>query len=324
MRLQFQILGLVGANFVALSLSLGHCQLPAVATITPPADVAVATETAEITAYEKKFFERSFEGESNDRRLDRLESFIFGVKNSGAPTTRIGKIAAVVPLPTTPPAGASTGRSTTTSPAAGRTGARSAGSGNGQTAEEPLLDSPGNYPHITALEGEMLGQTYEGHSLNERLSRLETKAFGAPSKSKDFEERTDAIDQYQQAKRIPKPMTIGNPMGLGSLAEEAHRMDDADEDPGDIVRRQTIQQELAVAQRTTPPSHEERTLNRIAWCEQQIFGHASPELHLLQRLHNLNHELFPKDKEKDIQLMDRIDVIVREVVLRQHPHQPST
>jgi len=320
MRSQVQILALVGANILALSIYLGPCQLPALATISPPADVAIATETAEITAYEKKFFERSFDGEPNDRRLDRLESFIFGTKNTGAPTTRIGKIAAVVPLPTTsttPPAGSGAGRSSASS-TAGHNGAQNT------NREEPLLDSPGNYPHITALEGEMLGQTYEGHSLNERLSRLETKAFGAPSKSKDFEERTDAIDQFQQAKRIPKPMTIGNPMGLGSLAEEAHRMDDADEDPGDIVRRQTIQQELAVAQKTTPPSHEERTLNRIAWCEQQIFGHASPELHLLQRLHNLNHELFPKDKEKDIQLMDRIDVIVKEVVLRQHPHQPST
>jgi hypothetical protein len=40
-------------------------------------------------------------------------------------------------------------------------------------------------------------------------------------------------------------------------------------------------------------------------------------------LHQLNHELFPDDKEKNIQLMDRIDTIVKEVVLRKHPHQPS-
>lgn len=323
MRSQFKVLCVVSAGTLALAWSsYGSLQQAALAAVSPPADAATTTVTAEISAYEKKLFERTFDGEPNERRLDRLESFIFGEKNSGPLTTRIGKIAAVVPLPAQTTAAAG-GHSQ--SPAAGSAGVRKAPAA---ASEEPLLDSPGNYPHITALEGEMLGQTYEGHSLNDRLSRLETKAFGAPSKSKDFEERTDAIDQYQQARRIPKPMTIGHPndLGVGALANEARQSDetDADVDPGDIVRRQTIQQELAVARRSTPPSNEERTLNRIAWCEQQVFGHASPELHLLQRLHQLNHALFPNDKEKDIQLMDRIDVIVREVVLKNHPHQPGS
>jgi len=47
-------------------------------------------------------------------------------------------------------------------------------------------------------------------------------------------------------------------------------------------------------------------------------------MHLLKRLHQLNHELFPNDKESDLQLMDHIDTIVKEVVLRKQPHQPST
>lgn len=60
-------------------------------------------------------------------------------------------------------------------------------------------------------------------------------------------------------------------------------------------------------------------LTRIAWCEQHVFGKTFPQLHLTARLHQLNAELFPNDRESDFQLMDRLDVIVREVVMQQHP-----
>ena len=102
------------------------------------------------------------------------------------------------------------------------------------------------------------------------------------------------------------------------------RYESADENPGATIRQQAIRQELIDAQQTTIPTKDERTLSRIAWCEQQIFGHAFPEMHLLKRLHNLNQELFPQDKEQDIQLMDHIDTIVKEVVLRKQPRQPAT
>ena len=57
----------------------------------------------------------------------------------------------------------------------------------------------------------------------------------------------------------------------------------------------------------TPPSPHARMLSRIAWCEKHTFGRTYPELHLLQRLHQLNASLFPKDNEKDIKkaLADR-------------------
>ncbi len=302
---------------------------PAFAAAAPAPDSASKSMLSEIDAYEKKFFERSFAGETSSRRLDRLETFIFGATSTGSVPARIAKIAQVVPMTNAPPA------KTFTPPGASLAQPSA-------PAAEPVLESPGNYPHITALEAKILGETYPTQALTERLARLETKAFGAPSKSKDLEERTDAIDRHEQALRAPKSMIIGtrpddndDDLNVGASTTPRHfqyaepppkrpRFESADEDPGAVVRHQAIEEELEDAQKTTPPTKEERTLSRIAWCEQQVFGHAYPEMHLLKRLHQLNHELFPNDQEKDIELMDRIDTIVKEVVLRKQPHQPAT
>jgi hypothetical protein len=312
------------ANSAAATMA--GLQNPAAAAVSAPPVASSAAVTDQIATYEKKFFERSFDGESNDHRLDRLENFIFGATSTGAPQVRIAKIARVVPIP--PPSQAGNSNSTTTASATGASGAHTQSAKSKAEADaNTLLESPGHYPHITALEGEVLGATYETQPLPQRLARMEVKIFGKASTSNDMEERTDAIDQYERAKRKPKDMTIGQLTPYThqeSLADQARHYDSVDDDPGAIVRRQTIQQELEDAQKSTPPTAEERTLSRVAWCEQQIFGHSFPEMHLLARLHQLNAELFPKDKEKDIQLMDRIDVIVREVVLRKQPHQPKT
>lgn len=306
--------------------------LPAQAALTPPGDSSAASTDKRISAYEEKFFERTFDGESESRRLDRLDTFIFGATNKGSARVRIALIARVVQVNTPP----------TEAAAKAANGQSQSGAGEGQQTTpqvqsspqqrhqsgEPALQSPGNYPHITALEAKLLGNTYSDQPLTERLSRLETKAFGTASKSNDLEERTDALDRYMQAQRRPKDMTIGiRPDDDDDIApmspEIERRYQSADEDPGAIVRHLGIEQELADAQKTVPPTKDERTLSRIAWCEQQIFGHAYPEMHLLKRLHQLNHELFPQDKEPDIQLMDHIDSIVKEVVLRKMTHQPT-
>lgn len=330
------VLSLIGASTMTIAPSHG-CVIatpqPVIAAVPAPAGTTPASMLGEIGAYEKQFFELSFDGETTSRRLDRLETFIFGATSTGSPQARIAKIAKVAPLTNYVPAKAPVPPSSKQPQPA-----------SAATIAEPALESPGHYPHITALEAKILGETYPIEPLTERLSRLETKAFGAPSKSQDLEARTDAIDRYMQRGRTPKAMTIGMPLddedddvganppdlmrryqnALGATPPDMERRyQRADEDPGVIVKEQAIQQELADAQKTTPPTKEERTLSRIAWCEQQVFGHAFPEMHLLKRLHQLNSELFPKDKEPDIELMDRIDTIVKEVVLKKQPHQPS-
>jgi hypothetical protein len=339
MKRLFQFL--LGATMMILfagsSYSL-ETALPSKALAAPKADKASASSVAEIAGYEQKFFERSFDGETKERRLDRLETFIFGAISKGTPQKRIARIAQVVPLPSSAPP------KTSETPNTQQQKSSSVQTPPTILAAEPALESPGNYPHITALEAKILGDTYASQPLTERLSRLETKAFGTPSKSQDLEARTDAIDKYWRAKHRTKDLIIGTrpdddddeEMNEAASTTPRHytynapepinprRYESADEDAGTIIKEQTIQQELADAQKTAAPTKEERTLSRIAWCEQQIFGHAFPEMHLLKRLHQLNHELYPTDTEPDIELMDRIDKIVKEVVLRKQPHQPTT
>src|ERR1700679_116479 len=92
-----------------LIMSCGYCFTmssapPARAAVTPPTDKANVDSVKEIAAYEQKFFERSFDGETKERRLDRLETFIFGATSTGSARVRIAKIAQVVPLPASAPA----------------------------------------------------------------------------------------------------------------------------------------------------------------------------------------------------------------------------
>ena len=65
-----------------------------------------------------------------------------------------------------------------------------------------------DYPHITALEKAILGQAYPDQAIADRLSRLETTAFGAPSDLPDLSRRTDALESYAQKKLHQKPFQV--------------------------------------------------------------------------------------------------------------------
>ena len=63
----------------------------------------------------------------------------------------------------------------------------------------------GDYPHITELENAILHKTYLTDTIEDRLSRLETAAFGSASKNPDLSARTDALDNYAEKKLHIKP-----------------------------------------------------------------------------------------------------------------------
>ncbi|MBP9090344.1 hypothetical protein KBI23_04890 [bacterium] len=343
-------------TLAAASATYANVQAPAakvtVATTNKLPEKPVKTDdlTREIRAYEHKYFERNFESESDDQRLNRLENFIFGATNSGDAAHRTAQIIAAVGLPSElQPKAAETTTTTTTTH-------------TNQNTKEPTSDqSPGHYPRVTALETAILGQSYQTDAISTRLNRMELKAFGAQSNSSDLSARTDALDQYAEVKLHVKPENAlavnprmstrmdgqvpsaaagnlgtfeANPFvrGLRSVASDLNPVNsiatssatssysaDEDDDPAAEARKEMIEQQLIDAAKPNAPSSHERTLSRVAWCEMQLFGKSFPQLHLLQRLHQLNANLFPQDKEKDIQLMDRIDIIVKEVVLRKHP-----
>src|SRR5277367_5546611 len=65
-------------------------------------------------------------------------------------------------------------------------------------ASENSDNAADTYPHISALENAILGQSFPGGTITERLSRMEKKAFGKESTNPDLSDRTDALDDYSE------------------------------------------------------------------------------------------------------------------------------
>jgi len=63
-----------------------------------------------------------------------------------------------------------------------------------QPSEDQASSEP--YPTVSALEEQILGKTEANLPVTQRLSNLETKAFGKPSSSTDLGKRVDLLKQY--------------------------------------------------------------------------------------------------------------------------------
>jgi len=275
---------------------------------------AAADPSVELQTLEKRFFMHDFSRETMAERLTRMEKFTLGETQTGSVQSRVAKLASILdthssdtPLHTIQGVNPATKVASSAAPKAPAPVAPP----RPQSDDE---DTTSEYPHITFLEDNILGQDFPGQPVTQRLARLETKAFGAPSSDPDLSNRTDALERYAEVKLHKRPFEIVQaPEGpdFGDLMPPEGR-------PPRIVRND------AEAAAPSPPPDGARLLSRVAWCEMHTLGRTYPEMHLLPRLHQLNAKLFPNDKTKDIQLMDHVDQIVKEVVLRQHPPTTQT
>lgn len=255
--------------------------------VTPP------TAKAQLEALEKKFFQHTYSKDNFEHRLTRIEKFTFGETNKGTNEGRIARITEVI---------AKDRDFDPTKNAKPKTNTIA-------KTEAPKEAVTGSYPHILFLEDELLGKEYKGEAITTRLARLENHTFGKVSHSDDLSSRTDALERYAVTQLHMRPFIREKVNRHRTTRKVAHiplRLDSFDPS------------ELEAAKSTPPPPHS-RLLSRIAWCEKHTFGRTYPHLHLLQRLHQLNSNLFPKAHTKDIQLMDKVDDMVRKVVLLQHP-----
>ncbi len=308
--------------------------------------------SVELQTLEKRFFMHDFSKEPMDERLTRMEKFTFGETNKGSDQARLARISSVLEthsadtplssIDTKPQKVAFVPKSSTYTEQMS----------DSAPAPSDDTDDGTDYPHVTYLENEILGKAFTG-SLQSRLARLETKAFGSASANPDLSARTDALERFAEVKLHkkafdqpvdPPDAPRQSPWGRGAMEGDSYSMFNGTgrirdgfrnagmgvggfgtgpmgyPDPTDGGSQAPARPpEDPAASLPTPPPEGARLLSRVAWCEQHLFNRTYPELHLLERLHQLNAELNPKDKEKDIQLMDHVDTIVKEVVLRQHP-----
>ncbi len=124
--------------------------------------------------------------------------------------------------------------------------------------------STANYPRVSELERSLLGRTYAGEPVRQRLSRLETKAYGAPSRVDDLAVRVDKLTSYASV----YGMQPGDSMGTTS--ESLHGVAGLD---------------------SAPQARSSGMLERVSAMEVKVFGHVNSNRALVQRIKDLERSV---------------------------------
>ncbi len=185
---------------------IAHSCLPASAVV----------RMSDLGPLELRFFSHQYERETPTERLDRLEKLVFGSVQSGSIEERVANISKTVV--SAAPANQAIGRgapqpSSSSGSSNGPSTGRSTGSSDAPKPQSNSSDAnTSDYPRVSELERSLLGRTYVGEPVRQRLSRLELKAYGAPSRIDDLATRVDKLSSYADV----YGMQAGDSTSLGS------------------------------------------------------------------------------------------------------------
>lgn len=209
---------------------------------------------------------------------------------------------------------------------------------------------------LNQLETKAYGKTSESAALSDRVDNLEkyadkkyAKELKAQRDKQVYEE--DARDREiepgqgsQMKSKVPGlvnmvsnvlfggPGMMGNPyMGgpsIGGVGFGGVHMRDRSE----VARQEALEAAQAgqsspaaraaarpddpVINAATPPPPTAKMLTKVGWCEMKLFGHTSQEMHLPERLQQINDELNFKPGKKGIALMDDVNAMVSAVAAK--------
>ena len=342
---------------LSLFLSIGLCQ-PAFA-ITAASDMDLAAST-QLRLLEMKYFEHTFDSESAEERIERVEKLVRGDIMQGSPADRVKSIVALLQADgeSLAPIGAidTSPKAATTNPSRAPR-SQTSRSDDGDRSQTAASNDHGDYPHVTNLEKEILRQSFEGGLLADRLARLETKAFGKPTNTNDFSARIDRLETYAEDVLHDKPFAVNPdidktyiipanvPANRQSYRTARRPDNDSLQDDEKYAvehffgssRRpdlsfssapsiadaddNTPHEDPAVYSKTAPPAGS-RMITQVGWCEVQTYGHTCPQMHLTQRLRQLADSLLPRqNKLSDMQLMDDLNPIMNAVIAKRAGHQ---
>lgn len=203
---------------------------------------------------ELKFFAHQYDRETPAERLDRLERLVFGSVQTGSIEERVAKISQTVEVSTPQ-------KSTDINPPGKEHVVNRSQSLSSSTQSKAQADLNNvNYPRVSDLERSLLGRTYVGEPVRQRLSRLETKAYGAPSRVDDLAVRVDKLTSYAGV----YGMQPGD--SLGGTSENLHGLAGFD---------------------TTSQTRSPGMLDRVSAMEVKVFGHENPNRALVRRIKDL-------------------------------------
>lgn len=341
-------LGVFQMRFI-LTLALG-LSLTQTALAAPDLDV---TAGGQLRLLELKYFEHTFDSENTEERVERIEKLVRGEAGQGDLTARVKSIVATLVAEGQSLTPFSPSPVTATGPTTAPASQKNASSNTANVLQPNNSNSTagsdrGSYPHVTNLEKEILKKTYEGEPLNERLIRLEIAAFGQSSSGNDYGGRTDKLEEYAELVLHDKPFAVnpdiekpyiipasqprqsypvGSIQGAENYAVQhffapAHRFggdfsSPALDTPTDNPVTGAAPLDDPEIYQQNPPSPGTRMLTRVAWCEQQLFGHTCPQMHLTRRLRQLNDLVHAvPSTQTDLDLMDDMDPIENAVLAR--------
>lgn len=216
----------IANSFLALSILIST-QIQA-------ATASGADSFAQLTKLEQKYLGQVYAAEPEEKRVQRLEKFVFGDVSSGDVNQRLAQLVSAGGDSTTNDTGVTTNNTAAddlientsafdgTQPAAndqlaatdqtsasGQTSARDETPGNDQDSivlpdqEQPAEAPPqggDQYPRVGVLEKAIFGQTYPQQDVSARLNQLETKAYGKTSDSAALSDRVDNLEKYAEKK----------------------------------------------------------------------------------------------------------------------------
>ncbi|MBX9571766.1 MAG: hypothetical protein K2X77_22935 [Candidatus Obscuribacterales bacterium] len=209
----------VAAYTVDLAFASGTQSSPGSNSASADSDKLDAASMKNLVLLEKKYFEHTFDSDTIENRVERIEQLILGDATKGNPQDRLNKMVNALTAdgeslePVNNNAASSANNSNKPAPNKQVASRPAAQDGRDLTNdpyandrdEDPAAGQTSNYPHVTNLEKQILGTTYDGQPLNSRLARLETKAFGTVSQLPDLSQRTDALERYAETKLSKKP-----------------------------------------------------------------------------------------------------------------------
>jgi hypothetical protein len=196
-------------NSVGIALTLlliagfmpGQFTMPATA-----ADSAALTDanaSKELGPLEKRLFSREYANDPVEKRLERLELLVFGGTQDGSNDERYSRLKKAIVARQNESAKQ-----------------QAAGSKPG-TATSKVPATSSQYTALKTLEWRVFKKTFPDDSLDQRLDRLETKAFGAPNKAMAYVDRVDRLKRVLGIEAAPQTAVTPRSMPLGP-APKAH------------------------------------------------------------------------------------------------------
>lgn len=210
---------------------------------------------------ELKFFAHQYDRETPAERLDRLEKLVFGTVQTGSIEQRVAKISQTIDVSKP----ATTEKPSTANNLASKDHAVAKQPVQSVSSTDATDPSTANYPRVSELERSLLGRTYVGEPVRQRLSRLETKAYGAPSRVEDLAVRVDKLTSYA---------------GVYGMQ------------PSDSLRTTSESLQGLAGFHSTQQARSSGMLERVSTLESKVFGHEVSNRALVRRINDLEKSVF--------------------------------